>query len=99
MTKDEVYEIAKEAFKEVCEINSIETDEEISLKMPIAAFAGNGYLDSLGLVNFIVAVEQRLADKGINIAIASEKAFSRRVSPFLNFELFVDFVYELINNQ
>jgi acyl carrier protein len=40
-------------------------------------------LDSLGLVNLIVDLEQRLADEyGISITLADERAMSQKHSPF-----------------
>jgi acyl carrier protein len=42
-----------------------------------------GVLDSLGLVNFIVAVEERLEDEfEISVTLSDKRAFSRSGSPF-----------------
>ena len=96
ITKEEIFEIVEDAFKEVCEINNISIREEVNMKTPL--YGEKGYLDSLGLVNLIAAIEERLADKGWNITIVSEKAFSRRISPFLTIGTFVKFIKELITN-
>ena len=94
LTKEKIFEIVEDAFKEVCEINNISIKEEINMKTPL--YGDRGYLDSLGLVNLIAAIEERLTDRGWNITIASEKAFSRRISPFLTIGTLVKFIKELI---
>ncbi len=46
-------------------------------------FGESGTLDSIGLVNLIVAVEQRLEETcGVSLTLADEKAMSRKTSPF-----------------
>ena len=59
--------------------------EELKLEKSIeTAFLGEGSkLDSLGLINLIVAVEQNVEDKfGKTITLADEKAISQEISPF-----------------
>lgn len=59
-------------------------------------FGLNGTLDSLGLVNFIVAVEQALEDElDISIQLVSEKAMSQKTSPFLTIGTLVRFIERL----
>ena len=46
-------------------------------------FGNGGPLDSLGLVNLIVAVEQAIEDElSVSVVLADEKAMSQRSSPF-----------------
>ena len=46
-------------------------------------FGRAGRLDSLALVNLIVAIEQAIEDDfGVSVALADEKAVSQRSSPF-----------------
>lgn len=46
-------------------------------------FGSDASLDSMGLVNLIVIVEQRLQDAfGVTIVLADERAMSQRSSPF-----------------
>lgn len=50
---------------------------------PDAVLFGDGGLDSMGLVQFIIIVEERLQDQaGVELTLASDKAMSRRSSPF-----------------
>ena len=63
-------------------------------------FGGDGVLDSLGLVSFIVTVEEALEDEyGISLILADEKAMSRRTSPFSRISYLVDYIIELIKQD
>lgn len=56
----------------------------------------NGVLDSMDLVNLTAEIEERLSDEmDIDITIASEKAFSRKKSPFYNINSLSSFILEL----
>ena len=60
-------------------------------------FGGDGVLDSLGLVSFIVTIEEALEDKiGVSVILADEKAMSRRTSPFSRVSYLVDYILEVI---
>lgn len=55
-------------------------------------------LDSVNLVQFLVSAEQRLNEAlGLELVLASERAFSRSRSPFTRVDLLADFVEELVN--
>lgn len=61
-------------------------------------FGDNG-LDSLGLVRFIVMVEERIEDAtGQRISLASERAMSRRNSPFRSLATLADFIRECLDD-
>jgi acyl carrier protein len=63
-------------------------------------FGGDGVLDSLGLVSFIVSVEEAIEDEfNISIVLADEKAMSRRTSPFARINALVDYIFEVINTN
>ena len=66
-----------------------------------AKLFGNGApLDSLGLVNLIVTVEEQLADDhDLFLTLANEKAMSRRTSPFQSVESLIEFIEELIRED
>ncbi|GBD88598.1 hypothetical protein BMS3Abin03_02534 [bacterium BMS3Abin03] len=90
-----------------CIIKTIEEfNEELDKKVDISKgretelFSGNSVLDSLGLVNLIVAIEENLAEEfDTNITITSEKAMSRRVSPFLNVGTLTDYITEILKEE
>jgi acyl carrier protein len=63
-------------------------------------FGGDGVLDSLGLVSFIVSLEEAIEDEfNISIVLADEKAMSRRTSPFARINALVDYIFEVINTN
>ena len=56
-------------------------------------FGRGSRLDSLGLVNLIVAVEGALADElDVEITLADEKAMSQASSPFRTVDTLVDYI-------
>lgn len=60
-------------------------------------FGREAPLDSLGLVNLIVAVEEQLADDlDLPMTLANEKAMSRRTSPFRSVDTLIDFIEEML---
>ena len=69
--------------------NTITTNTEI--------FGGGSKLDSLGLINFLVSVEQKIEDTyGMEITIADEKAMSLKNSPFRTVDSLNDYLTKLI---
>lgn len=64
----------------------------------IEIYSGNGILDSLGLVTFLVNLEQKLVDEtGVQITIADDKAFSEKNSPFRTVSSLSDYILSLLN--
>ena len=60
-------------------------------------FGRDGVLDSLGLVSFVVAVEQAIEDElGLTLALADEKALSQKHSPFRTVGALADYVENLM---
>ena len=58
-------------------------DRSVAKSPEAPLFGRGGPLDSLGLVNLIVAVEQLVEDElSVSVALADERALSRRSSPF-----------------
>lgn len=58
-----------------------------------AVLFGDGGLDSMGLVQFIVLVEERVEDStGVSVRLASDKAMSQKRSPFATLGALADFV-------
>ncbi len=64
---------------------------------PDAPLFGDGGLDSLGLVRFIVMVEERLEDEAnVQLTLASDKAMSRKSSPFRSLQALADYIDECV---
>lgn len=83
------------------EINETLDEGEQLAKSPDTVLFGDGaLLDSVGLVNFIVTAE-RVAQEvtGKAITLASEKAFSRRQSPFRTVGSLAEYIEELLAEE
>lgn len=73
-------------------------DKKIELSEQSVLFGKSGKLDSLGLVNLIVAVEQKVDDDlGVTISLTDEKAMSQKNSPFLTVTSLVDYIQSLLS--
>lgn len=73
---------------------------DLSAKENIKLFGGDGFLDSIGLVNYIVEVEEKLEEQfNVSIVLADEKAMSRRTSPFARISYLADYILEIINED
>lgn len=84
----------KAHFDEINETVDLSEGENIKL------FGGEGLLDSIGLVTFIVEVEERLEDEfDVSVVLADEKAMSRRTSPFSRVSYLVDYIFEILNQE
>lgn len=60
-------------------------------------FGVDGVLDSLGLVSFVVAVEQTIeSELGITLTVADEKAMSQEHSPFRTIGTLANYVEDLM---
>ena len=79
----------------ITEINE-ERDEKFEINESLTLIGNSGVLDSMDLVNLTVEIEEKLSDQlDIEITIASDKAFSRKKSPFYNISSLTDFILEL----
>ena len=79
-----------------------EYSDEIQLeKSSHTALLGQGSkLDSLGLINLIVAVEQNVEDKfDITITLADERAMSQEISPFRTVGSLADYIEILLGEK
>ena len=71
-----------------------------SLDNQTPIFGGKGKLDSLGLVTFLVAVEQKIEDEyTTSITIADEKAMSHKHSPFKTINSLADYIFTLLKSN
>jgi acyl carrier protein len=79
---------------------SLPTDRHIDAESRAPLLGAGGKLDSLGLVNLVIAIETELADEfGQRLALADERAMSRRHSPFRTLDTLADYIVELLSSQ
>jgi hypothetical protein len=63
-------------------------------------FGEQGALDSLGLVNFLLALEARIADTfGQPVTLVSERALSQRSSPFATVTSLAEYAATLVDES
>jgi len=62
-------------------------------------FGNKSMLDSIGLVSVIVDIESKFSDEDIEISLTSEKAMSRRNSPFRTISTLAEFIKEQIEGN
>ena len=73
-------------------------DARITRREDAVLLGAAGGLDSFGLVNLVVALEQQIEDEfGVTLTLADERAMSHRRSPFRSVNTLRDYVAELLN--
>jgi acyl carrier protein len=81
----------------VHEINlSLPEDSRLSDDPDAVLFGEGSALDSMGLVNVVMAAEQYISDElGDDIVLASEAAMSRRRSPYRSLRALAEYAVEV----
>lgn len=99
MTKTE--KVIQSVFSAIDEVNqSLPKEQQLAKSTDTILFGKGSNLDSLGLVNLIVATEQIIEEEfGITIILASEKAMSQKNSPFQTVESLVNFILLLLEEN
>lgn len=81
--------------KDFIDENEIDYDKDIVLDENIRLIGTSSLFDSMELVQFIVDVESLLDDEfDIEIELTSEKAMSRRNSPFISINTLTKFIVD-----
>ena len=58
----------------------------------------NAVMDSFDFVSFVSTLEEKIADEfDKSITVVSEKAFSKKYSPFKTIDRIADYIIELLN--
>lgn len=97
-TKIDAEAVLAAVYATIDEINELQPLESQILKAPETVLMGPGsVVDSMGMVSFVVTLEQRLADTfGVPITLADERALSRRSSPFRTVSSLVTYAVGLV---
>lgn len=88
-------------YEVIDEMNSeLEADSQIQKNPDSVIFGQDSVLDSMGLIHFITAVEEKLEEQTGNfISIADEKAMSLQSSPFKTVGTLRDYLNSLLQNK
>jgi acyl carrier protein len=92
MERKEIEKIIITAFNDYLETQGIEGE----VTSDTILFGSDAELDSMGLVNVVIDIESTFQDQGYDIALASDRAMSRKSSPFRTVATLADFILELI---
>ena len=96
MNKLELEKSLLSTLNEFIKENEIETDEIVDVNTRL--IGSSSILDSIELVTFIVEAEEFLDEKyDVHIQLASERAMSKRTSPFISIRTLTDYILEIIN--
>lgn len=94
--KDQIKTLVKDALEETKET----TGKNFEITEETILLGENAALDSFDFVSFVSALEEKIADTfDKNITIVSEKAFSKKYSPFKTMDRIADFVIELMGGE
>lgn len=94
--KEQIFSTIISSIKEFNE--SIKEKIQISNGRDTTLFGKDGVLDSLALVNLIVQIEENIAEEfNKPITLTSEKAMSRKLSPFLTVGTLTDYIEEILS--
>ncbi len=77
---------------------NVEEGTNISKNLNTNLMGSDSELDSFGLVDLIVSVEEAInLEFNVSITLADEKAMSQRNSPFKNIDSLSNYIVELVN--
>ena len=77
--------------------DGLSKNDQISSDLSSSIYGGSSNLDSMGLVSFIVGLEQNIEDKfDQSISLADEKAMSQKTSPYQNINSLADYILKLL---
>ena len=96
--KDKIIDLI---YQVVDEFNQQEDQyEELEKSLTTIILGKESILDSLGIVNFIVAVEQNIEDTfDLSITLADERALSQTESPFSTIQSLTNYIEMLIDES
>ncbi|MBK5940373.1 hypothetical protein [Halochromatium roseum] len=97
MTNDDIQKIIFDAL--AMANNGREADSQIPLSTETQLYGTGGHLDSMGLVSFLVDIEESLQDSGIYISLSDERAMSQQNSPFRDVQSLSGFIVQLIGEN
>ena len=101
MIKMQSSKILKIIYEAIDELNEqLPSDQKLEKSEATVLFDNEGKLDSLGLVNLIVLLEQKI-DQNLNVQItlADEKAMSQEQSPFKSIKTLIAYISKLLEEK
>lgn len=94
MEKGKIKELIKISLDELKDTN----DMDFELTEETVLLGENAVMDSFDFVSFVATLEEKIADEfNKSVTLVSEKAFSKKYSPFKTMDRIADYVIELLN--
>jgi len=98
VTPEAVKQLVLDSLKELNE--QLDADKQVELAENTVLFGRGSRLDSLGLVNLIVLVEEKANESfDTSITLADERAMSQAQSPFRTVQSLSDYLLMLLKEQ
>ena len=93
--------VEKTIFSAIDDVNELLLPSQRLAKSPETVLMGNeSALDSLGLVNLIVATERRVEEAfGVNVVLVDQESMSLKESPFKKIGTLVDYTKNLLDKK
>ncbi len=93
--------ILKIIFDAIDDLNStFPTEKKLEKSVDLHLFGAQGRLDSLGFVNLIIAIEQRIEEEfRVSVSLADSKALSQQNSPFRTVGLLAEYICLLLEKK
>lgn len=89
--KEQIISIIYDAIDEINTMNDLSIEKNLESRL----FGSEGSLDSFGLVNLIVLIEESVNEKfECSITLADEKAMSLKRSPFRTVDSLANYIIE-----
>ncbi len=79
--------------------DSLTDEEQIPISQDSVLFGEGSSMDSMGLLNLLMDLEDQLADQGFETTILDDHALSQKHSPFKSITSLVDYIYRKIQND
>ena len=94
-------QVARIVLKAIDELNAtLPDDQQVAKALTTRLLGCAGQVDSLGLVNLIVSVEQKVQEAfDVIVVLADEKAMSQAGSPFRSVETLVELTLDRVNDS
>ena len=97
----DMQQVEKTIFRAVDDLNQLLLSSQRLTKAPETVLSGNdSALDSLGLVNLIVATERRVEeDLGVSIVLVDQESMSMKDSPFRTLGTMIRYTAQLLEKK
>ncbi len=96
-----IEEIDQLLFDAIDEVNQLQQkSEHLHKSIETVLFGGSGKLDSMGLINFIVIIEEKIDEQyGIKISLADESIMSQENNPFNTIGTLSEYIFRLLEKK